>query len=70
MKRPNWWRIGGAAAILVGMVLVLLAAGRADADLGSIFRQAWTGLAVGLLGVAALVADEYGEEDAHERDEG
>lgn len=71
MSRWNWWRIGGGAAIVAGLALVLLAAGRADASFGSIFRQAWTGLAVAALGVGALVADQLGEEDgADECDEG
>lgn len=64
----NWWRIGGGAAIVAGLVLMLLGAGRSDADLGGIFRQMWTGLAVAALGFAALYADQ--KEEAHERDQG
>lgn len=71
MRRLNWWRIGGGAAFVLGLVLVLLAAGRADANFGGIFRQVWTGLAIAAIGLAALYADQYGEEDdAHGRDEG
>ena len=70
MKKPNVWKILGAVALILGAVLVLLAAGRADGDLGSIFRQCWTGLFFCAIGAAAVYADVTAEEDEAYDDKG